>query len=87
MLFSTFNIAKTLLYYKGGEFLAHGPWKHRRMYHKGDYELILCIKGPIYLQIGDRRVTLQHNEVIFVTPLTPKYGDLPSNDARCFYWL
>lgn len=44
MLFSTFTLEKTLLYYKGGEFVAHGPWRHRRMYHKGDYELILCIR-------------------------------------------
>lgn len=35
MLFSTFTMEKTLLYYKGGEFLAHRGWHHRRMYHKG----------------------------------------------------
>ncbi|WP_035178455.1 AraC family transcriptional regulator [Lentilactobacillus farraginis] len=87
MLFSTFNIAKTLLYYKGGEFLAHGPWKHRRMYHKGDYELILCIKGPIYLQIGDRRITLNDHEVLFVPPFTTMYGYQNSKGDVDFYWL
>lgn len=62
MLFSTFTMEKNLLYYKGGEFLAHKGWHHRRMYHKGDYALILCIKGPIYLQIGDQRYTLNAHE-------------------------
>lgn len=87
MLFSTFTIAKALLYYKGGEFIAHGPWKHRRMYHKGDYELILCIKGPIYLQINDQRFTLKPHEVLIVPPFTTFYGYQDSENDVDFYWL
>ncbi|GHP14235.1 transcriptional regulator [Lentilactobacillus fungorum] len=87
MLFSTFTLEKTLLYYKGGEFIAHGPWKHRRMYHKGDYELILCIKGPIYLQINDQRFTLKAHEVLIVPPFTTFYGYQNSENDVDFYWL
>ncbi len=87
MLFSTFALAKTLLYYKGGEFISHGSWRHRRMYHKGDYELILCIKGPIYLQIGDQRVTLSDHEVLIVPPFTTMFGYQDSPHGADFYWL
>lgn len=87
MLFSTFTMEKTLLYYKGGEFLAHRGWHHRRMYHKGDYELILCIKGPIYLQIGDMRYTLNAREVLIVPPFTTFYGYQDSPGDVDFYWL
>lgn len=87
MLFSTFTMEKTLLYYKGGEFWAHRGWHHRRMYHKGDYELILCIKGPIYLQIGDMRYTLNAREVLIVPPFTTFYGYQDSPGDVDFYWL
>lgn len=78
---------KTLLYYTGGEFLAHKGWHHRRMYHMGDYELILCIKGPIYLQIGDRRYTLNTHEVLIVPPFTTFYGYQDSPGDVDFYWV
>lgn len=87
MLFSTFTMEKTLLYYTGGEFLAHKGWHHRRMYHMGDYELILCIKGPIYLQIGDRRYTLNTHEVLIVPPFTTFYGYQDSPGDVDFYWV
>lgn len=87
MLFSTFTMEKTLLYYKGGEFLAHKDWHHRRMYHKGDYELILCIKGPIYLQIGDMRYTLNAHEVLIIPPFTTFYGYQDSPGDVDFYWV
>lgn len=87
MLFSTFTIEKPLLYYKGGEFIANGPWRHRRMYHKSDYEMILCIKGPIYLQIGDRREALNAHEVLLVPPFTPMFGYQDSQGSVDFYWL
>lgn len=86
MLFSTFTLSKTLLYYKGGEFKANGPWKHKEMFHKGDYELIFCIKGPLYLQIGNDRLTLHQNEILIVPPFTTMVGYKNSSNVD-FYWL
>lgn len=87
MLFTTFSVGKPLLYYKGGEFSAHGTWRHRQVYHKGDYELILCLKGPIYLQVGDQRVVLHPNDILLIPPFTPMFGYQDSTDPVDFYWL
>ncbi|HIW71582.1 MAG TPA: AraC family transcriptional regulator [Candidatus Levilactobacillus faecigallinarum] len=87
MLFTTFSVEKSLLYYKGGEFSAHNSWCHRRMFHKGDYELILCLKGPIYLQVGDKQLTLQANEIAIIPPFTQMFGYRDSTSPVDFYWL
>ncbi|MCH5462857.1 AraC family transcriptional regulator [Secundilactobacillus sp. HBUAS58055] len=86
MLFSTFTLSKTLLYYKGGEFKADGPWKHKEMFHKGDYELIFCIKDPLYLQVGNERLTLRQNEILIVPPFTTMVGYKKSANVD-FYWV
>lgn len=87
MLFTTFSVEKPLLYYKGGEFSAQGAWCHRPMYHKGDYELILCLKGPIYLQIDDQKITVSPNEIVLIPPFTPMTGYQDSDTPVDFYWL
>ncbi|WP_243674241.1 AraC family transcriptional regulator [Lentilactobacillus kisonensis] len=87
MLFSTFTLEKNTVILQGRRICGPGSWRHRRMYHKGDYEIILCIKGPIYLQINDQRYTLKPHEVLIVPPFTTFYGYQDSQDAVDFYWL
>lgn len=86
MLFSTFTLSKTLLFYKGGEFKDEGPWQHKEMFHKGDYELIFCINEPLYLEVGQKRLVLHKNEILIVPPFTKMVGYKKSTDID-FYWL
>lgn len=87
MQFFSFTLEKPVLYYRGGEFQVTDSWKHRPLYHKGDYELIFCIKGPIYLQVGDRRYDLQPNQVLIVPPFTHYSGYRVNPKGADFYWL
>lgn len=87
MLFSTFTLDKTMLFYKGGEFISDQHWQHKRMFHKGDYEVIICVKGPIYLEIDQQYVTLHAHDVLVIPPFTPFGGFRESNDPVDFYWF
>lgn len=64
MRFFSFTLEKPVLYYMGGEFRVSESWKHRKLYHKGDYELIFCIKGPMYMQIGSEQFVLKPHQVL-----------------------
>ena len=87
MRFFTFTLEKSVLFYKGGEFIAESQWQHRQMYHKGDYELIVCIKGPVYLEIDSEEYTLNEDDVLIVPPFTKFGGFKDSPDGADFYWL
>ncbi|GEP74313.1 AraC family transcriptional regulator [Weissella thailandensis] len=87
MLFSTFTLDKTMLFYKGGEFISNQHWQHKQMFHQGDYEVIICIKGPIYLEIEQQHVTLNAHDVLVIPPFTPFGGFRKSDDLVDFYWL
>ncbi len=68
MNFYSVTLEKTVLFYKGGEFTAHENWKHKRMFHKGDYEIILCVKGPIYIQLDQEQYVINAGEVLLIPP-------------------
>ncbi|WP_249778589.1 AraC family transcriptional regulator [Lentilactobacillus dabitei] len=71
----------------GGNFSADAGWKHKLRYHHGDYELIICVKGPINLLVGDETVTLNANDIYIVPPYTSMKGTEPSDRSIEFYWL
>ena len=87
MLFSTFTLDKTMLFYKGGEFISNQHWQHKKMFHQGDYEIIICIKGPIYLEIEQQQVILHAHDILVITPFTHFGGFRKSDDPVDFYWF
>nr|WP_263799021.1 helix-turn-helix domain-containing protein [Lentilactobacillus hilgardii] len=87
MRFFSFTLEKPVLYYMGGEFRVSESWKHRKLYHKGDYELIFCIKGPMYMQIGSEQFVLKPHQVLIVPPFTHYYGYKKNSSGADFYWL
>lgn len=76
-----------MLFYKGGEFISKLPWKHKAMFHKGDYEIIICVKGPVYLTIDNTCFTIREHEVLVIPPFTHFEGCEDSKDGVDFYWI
>ncbi len=87
MRFFSFILNKSVLFYKGGEFISQSSWRHKPMFHKGDYEVILCIKGPIHLAVEHKHFTLQRNDIIVLPPFTHFQGFDDSTEGVDFYWL
>lgn len=87
MRFSSFTLDKTMLFYKGGEFISKHDWQHKAMFHKGDYEIIICIKGPIYLKVDQELLTIQPHEVLVIPPFTHFEGFQDSLNGTDFYWF
>ncbi|MCO7127483.1 AraC family transcriptional regulator [Sporolactobacillus shoreicorticis] len=83
----SFPLTDPFLYYKSGEFSSSTPWKHKKMYHQGDYEIIICTKGELYIQVGDDRQIVLPNDVLLIPPYTELLGYRTSNKPVDFYWL
>lgn len=87
MNFYSFSLEKPVMYFMGGEFTSAHPWKHQARYHKGDYEIIFCLRGPIYLQIGTDKYAVEDNQIIILPPYTRIVGYQESKMRVDFYWL
>lgn len=83
----TFDSNEAVWFMVGGNFSADPGWKHKVRYHHGDYELIICIHGPINLIIGSQTMVLNANDVLIVPPYTTMKGTVSSSQAVEFYWL
>lgn len=87
MRFYSFSLEKPVHYFMSGEFSSQKKWIHQKRYHKGDYEIILCIRGPLYLQINNQQFTITDNTFLLVPPYTKMVGFQPSLKPVDFYWL
>lgn len=87
MLCTILNLDKKLFYYKGGEFQTDQAWKHRAVYHHGDYELIFCLKGKLYLTLNGQNLILNPHELLVVPPFYKMAGYYDSPVETDFYWL
>lgn len=87
MRFFSFNLSHPVHYFMGGEFTSHKQWVHQKRYRKGDYEIIFCINGPLYLQVGAEQLTVNDNSLLIVPPYQELVGFKPSEKAVDFYWV
>ncbi len=87
MQYFSFSLEKPVLYYMSGEFSVNDPWKHRRLNHKGDYEIILCLRGPMYMQVGSQKYTVNAHQVLIIPPFTDYFGYQKNSTGADFYWL
>ncbi|MCM6764678.1 AraC family transcriptional regulator [Weissella paramesenteroides] len=87
MEYYTFDINNSVTFMVGGIFSAQKGWQHSARYHHGDYELILCTKGPLYIKVQNTEYTLNTNDVLFVPPYQLMIGTKPSPADIEFYWL
>ncbi|OIL21704.1 hypothetical protein ATX02_09910, partial [Oenococcus oeni] len=56
-------------------------------FHKGDYEIILCVKGPIYIQLDQEQYVINAGEVLLIPPFINFFGYKNSTQGVDFYWL
>lgn len=82
-----FALSQPFRYFKCGEFSADIPWMHKKMCNQGDYEVIFCIKGQLYLQIETEKYVLSANDVLLVPPYMSISGFQRSTTPVRFYWL
>lgn len=81
------NLNKPILFYKSGEFTSNTEWKHKKIHHKNDFEMILCIHGTLELKINDYQVTVHEKECLLLPPNITIQGSSPSISKIDFYWV
>ena len=87
MEYYAFDIDNDVTFMVGGIFSAQKGWQHSDRYHHGDYELILCTKGSLYITVQNTQYKLNQNDVLFVPPYQLMTGTRPSSEDVEFYWL
>lgn len=85
MIYYEFVLNKPLKYNFTGKFQAPSEdWLHLTRYMQ-DYELIIVTEGTAYLQMDDRRFSIEKGEFLIFPPSTKQMG---YKNSRCtFYWL
>lgn len=83
----TFSIEDSVEFVSGGAFSADKHWKHDTRRHKGDYELIICIKGPVFLSVKNIEYELNVNDILLVPPFQKLTGTRQSTTSISFYWF
>lgn len=81
------NIEKPVSYYKCGQFVGTENWKHKRMCLDKDFEVMIGLKGEVFIQVGQRHYSLKHGEVLIVPPGVEYFGDRASVDGASFFWI
>lgn len=87
MKYYSYNLSDNIIFMIGGLFNANANWSHSKRYHRGDYELILCKKGILYLKIANQLFTVKEGEFIIIPPFSTTIGYHPSPSNVEFYWL
>lgn len=80
------DITKPLIYVRGGQFTGDKGWIHDRRLPT-DYEVIIGIKGSLYLTIGDELFTIKENDICIVPPHIIHEGSKSLTEETSFYWL
>lgn len=87
MIYFKTNVSIPLLYFKSGQFICEENWQHNSFVFDKDYEIIIGIKGTIYIQQGDEKYELNPGDVLFLVPKTLHFGYAPSKAGSSFYWV
>lgn len=81
------DLNKPVLFYKSGEFTSTIGWKHKKLYHERDFELILCTHGILELDINGHSLIMHEKECLLLPPNTTIQGTQPSTSKIDFYWV
>lgn len=82
-----FNIAEPVLHISSGKFSAGPNWKHKHMYHDGNFEIIIVISGIIYLQVDDNHYEVHESEVFALPPFHHLSGYKESPNNTQYFWF
>lgn len=86
MIFLKTNISKPVHFISAGCFTADQPWQHAQRV-MDSYELILCIKGPLYMQQETKQYVLNSGDSLLLLPGVMHKGFGVSDNGTSFYWV
>jgi YesN/AraC family two-component response regulator len=69
-----------------GIFEASEEWLHNQRISE-NFEIIICIKGPVFIQVGEKQYVLERNDVLIIPAFTRHFGYRKSSAQTSFYWL
>lgn len=81
------DLSQNVFYFKSGEFLAESGWRHKKMFHDKDFEIIFCLENNLSLLIDGELKVLKKNDCLVVPPTTTIEGAHLSTQPVNFYWL
>lgn len=84
---SSIDISTPVMHISSGKFTAGKKWKHKHMYHDGNFEIIILIKGTVYLQVDNKRFTIHENEVFSLPPYHHIKGFKDSPEGTQYFWF
>jgi len=74
-------------YLKSGLFTAELGWRHHKMRHSADTELIIGISGQVHLKVGETAFTVGQGDVLTVFPYESIDCDRPTTTPSKFIWI
>lgn len=86
MYFLKANIEHPMTFLSAGHFTADNKWQHNERI-SSSYELILCLRGPIYMQQEETQYVLNSGEVLLLLPGVTHKGYASSEKGVSFYWM
>lgn len=84
-MYYLFSHQKPVIFTIGGKFISSSSWAHEKK-RFSDYELIICLKGAVYLQINHQKYTVLPDEVLLV-PYPSEVQGYQKSDSVIFFWL
>lgn len=82
-----FDISEPVLHISSGKFTAGKHWQHKHMYHNGNFEIIIMIKGTIYLQVDETHYTVHEGEIFALPPYHHLHGYKESPEGTQYFWF
>ncbi|ETY72697.1 AraC family transcriptional regulator [Lactiplantibacillus fabifermentans T30PCM01] len=80
-------IQEPVEYLKSGLFTAELGWKHHRMTHSADTELIIGVSGQVHLKVGQDAFTVGQGDILTVFPYETISCARPTTTPSKFIWI
>lgn len=86
MEYLTFPCEPTVNFLSAGKFIASSKWTHMKR-TIDSYEILIGVKGNIYIQEGDDRYRVRPGDILLLYPGRNHFGYEYSDVGDSFYWL
>ncbi|WP_057889982.1 helix-turn-helix domain-containing protein [Paucilactobacillus oligofermentans] len=86
-LLSKINISTPLLHISSGKFEAGANWKHKHMFHDGNFEIIIVIKGTLFLKVDGSKIIVEAGDVFSLPPFHNLEGYQDSPTGTQYFWI
>lgn len=84
---SCLPVNEPVLHISSGKFHTKAHWKHKYMYHDGNFEVIIIIKGVLHLKIDDELYDIHENEIFTLPPYHHLEGYKESPADTEYFWF